>query len=417
LSLPPAPADDDVRALVAEHGSPLWLVDVDRARDRLRAFRAAWDAEWPDVEIVYSYKTNRTRALLHAVAAEGAAPEVVCAAEYALARDVVRAPGWSIVVNGPVKPDALLERAAADGALVVVDSAAELERAAAAGVSRVGIRVTLPGVGAGTSRFGIPPAAVPAAARAARALDLTLEVLHAHVVSTGFRRPLREATHLAESIAVEWPPPPDRHAHAAAVLADLAAELDVDTIDLGGGHPPAPAVADHARAVAATLRERGFAGRLVLEPGRAVVADAVDLALSVAAVKRLDDGTRCVVVDAGTNLLPGALWSWPRLEALGAAPTDPEPALVTGPLCLNVDVLDPAAALPHLEPGDLLLARAVGAYQQVQSTGFGDLHPAVAAYDEGRWHLAARSETIGDVIAGDQAASPFAGISTQEEDE
>ena len=39
----------------------------------------------------------------------------MCAAEYALARDVIGAPGDSIVVNGPAKPDALLERAAADG--------------------------------------------------------------------------------------------------------------------------------------------------------------------------------------------------------------------------------------------------------------------------------------------------------------
>ena len=33
--------------LVAEHGSPLWLADVDRARERLAGFRAAWSAAWP----------------------------------------------------------------------------------------------------------------------------------------------------------------------------------------------------------------------------------------------------------------------------------------------------------------------------------------------------------------------------------
>jgi NADH oxidase (H2O2-forming) len=45
---------------------------------------------------------------------------------------------------------------------------------------------------------------------------------------------------------------------------------------------------------------------LLLEPGRAVVADAVDLLFTVVAVKRLADGGRCLVCDAGTNLLPGA---------------------------------------------------------------------------------------------------------------
>ena len=93
------------------------------------------------------------------------------------------------------------------------------------------------------------------------------------------------------------------------------------------------------------------------------------------AVKRLEDGTTCAIVDAGTNLLPGALWSWPRIEA--AAGAGDRRTLVTGPLCLNVDVLHPAAMLPALRPGDLLLVRAVGAYQQAQSTQFGDLRPAV----------------------------------------
>ena len=103
------------------------------------------------------------------------------------------------------------------------------------------------------------------------------------------------------------------------MLAGLAAELGgVDAIDIGGGIPaaPSPAADAHAAAVADALRAAGFAGRLVLEPGRALVADAVDLACTVVAVKTLADGSPCAVLDAGTNLLPGALWAWPRLEAL-----------------------------------------------------------------------------------------------------
>jgi diaminopimelate decarboxylase len=340
----------------------------------------------------------------------GAGADVVCMAEYELARDVVGADGEAIVVNGPAKPPALLGRAADDGALVIADSAEELRRLAAAGVQRTGLRVSVPGVGIGVSRFGIAPGEVPAAARRARALGLSLEALAAHVVSTGFRRTPAGADHLAAAIAVEWPPSPERHVRAATLLGDLALATGIGTLDLGGGHP---AAAEHAYAVAQALRERGFAGRVVLEPGRAIVADAVDLALSVVAVKRLEDGTRCVIVDGGTNLLPGALWSWPRIEAPGGPATA---TLVTGPLCLNVDVLAPEAMLPELAPGDLLIARAVGAYQQSQSTQFGELRPAVVARDGGRWHLAQRSETIEDVIAGDLAASAVAGGTIEEVD-
>ena len=394
-----------VAALMAEHGSPLWLADVDRARERLSGLRAAWSAVWPDVEISYSYKTNRTTAFLRAFADDGAGAEVVCAAEYALARDVVGVEGARITVNGPAKPDALLARAAADGALVIADSAPELERLAVAGVLRAGIRVGLCGPEGTPSRFGIPPTDVVAAGRRARDLGLALEVLHVHLVSTDFTAELGAGGTgtLAASVRVGWAKAPDVHARAASLLGRLAVELGVDAIDIGGGIPaaPSPAAAAHAAAVADALRAAGFAGRLVLEPGRALVADAVDLACTVVAVKTLGDGGTCAVLDAGTNVLPGALWAWPRLEALeprrGATPT-----LVAGPLCLNIDVVAPAAELGELAAGDVLIAREVGAYQQVQSTQFGDLRPAVVARDGGVWRTARRREELSDLITSER---------------
>jgi hypothetical protein len=111
-----------------------------------------------------------------------------------------------------------------------------------------------------------------------------------------------------------------------------------------------------------------------------------------------------VVADAGTNLLPGALWGPPRIEAVsGGAPAGP--ALVTGPLCLNVDVLHPSIELPHLAAGDVLLVRGVGAYQQTQSTQFGDLRPAVVAHDEGRGWSGVRRGTHQDLLATDAEAA------------
>jgi diaminopimelate decarboxylase len=385
--------------LIAAHGSPLWLVDVDRVRANLRGFRSAWEAAWPDVEVFYSYKTNRLPAILRALAADGAGDEVVCAAEYALARDAIGAAGRDIVVNGPAKPADLLRRAAGDGALVIADSEDELARIAVAGVERIGLRVALPGIGVEPTRFGIAPRALPAAVEHARALGLKIEALGAHLVSTGFERPLARARRLGAAITVRWPPAPGGHARAANRLGRLARRLGIGTIDLGGGFPAAPAVAAHTEAVAKALLDSRFDGRLMLEPGRALVSDAVDLACTVVAVKRLADGTRCVVVDAGTNFLPGALWTWPRIEALEGEPAGP--ALVSGPLCLNVDVLHPATPLPEVAAGDVLIVRAVGAYQQAHATRFGDLQPAVVAREDGRWRVCVRRERLEDLLAGD----------------
>jgi diaminopimelate decarboxylase len=393
-----------VADLLAEHGSPLWLANLDVVRDRQRAFAAAWRAEWPDVEMAYSHKANRLPAILRALAEKGIGHQVACEAEYCMARSVAEASGRSIVVQGPAKPPALLDRAAADGALVIVDTLAELRRLSAAGVTRVGVRVCLPGVGHGTSHFGVPMAEVSMAPRHAAALGLRIEALAVHLVSAGFDRPMAEIPRLASALVVKWPQPPERFAAAAKMLAGLAVRMGVHVIDVGGGFPPAPRESAYARAVTGAIGGAGFEGRVLVEPGRALVADAVDLAATVTAVKRLPDRRRCIVLDAGTNLLPGTLFAWPNIEAPGEHDPAAAPALVTGPLCSNVDVLHPSADLPALSEGDAVVVRGVGAYQQSQSTQFGDLRPAVVARDDGHWQLCSRRERVEDLVATDLGA-------------
>ncbi len=396
----PSATPTRVPELLAQHGSPLWLADVDRVRMRWREFGAAWRAAWPEVEVAYSYKTNRLLAFLVALDGESARPEVVTDAEYELAREVVGAAGGSIVVNGPAKPARLLERAAADGALIIVDSRAELERVAAAGGRRVGLRISVAGFSGRPSRFGIAPREVAAAVRRALALGLRVEALSAHLVSTDFAG----QDGARGPVAVSWPRGPERHVEAATLLARAARELatslglQVETLDLGGGFPAAPAVSEHAHLVAEALHAEGFTGHLLLEPGRAVVHDAVELACTVVADKRLADGTRSVIVDAGTDLVPGAAQSPPPIDAPGN-PGPRTPALLSGPLCLNVDVLHPRAALPPLEPGAALVIGAVGAYAQAASTQFGEPRPAVLAREGGRERLVRRRERLEDVMA------------------
>jgi len=359
--------------------SPVWLADVGRFSSNLHAFTAAWRAHWPRTQVAYSYKTNRLVDFLHAAELAGAGAEVACEAEYELAIAVVETDPRNVVVDGPAKPDSLLARAGAGGALVLADSIAELDRAAAAGVTRVGLRVAVQSFTGAVTRFGIDPREIATAARAAARRGLTVEALSTHLVSTDFEPGTGR-------IVVSWPRPAQEHARAAALLARLARDLRADghatrVLDLGGGFPPAPAVASHARSVAAALRDGDFAGTLLLEPGRAVVADAVDLEFTVVAVKTLADGSRCLVCDAGTNFLPGALTAPPRIEALDAG-GPLSPALVTGPLCLNVDVIHPRAQLPAVAPGARLVARSIGAYQQSTATGFGEAPPPVAVRNQ-----------------------------------
>jgi diaminopimelate decarboxylase len=388
--------------LVAEYGSPLWMVDLDSARDAYRDLSTLFSRAWGDTEIAYSFKTNRLLALLVALTDEGAAAEVVCDAEYALARDILALDGGRIVVNGPAKTSALLDRAASDGALVMCDAADEIDRAAAAGVDRIGLRVSQPGARGAASRFGIPPHEVVAAAARAARVGLLLEALGTHVVSTDVLAPPDAESTLADRVRVLWPRGPEDHMRAARRLARIARELavagnPVRTIDIGGGLPAPADAAGHVHGVTQALQDEGFDGRLVAEPGRALVAAAVDLACTVITVKRLEDGRRAVVVDAGTNHVPGALWQWPNVRSLVDGPSA-RPAMVCGPLCLNIDILHPAADLPDVGPGDLIVIEGVGAYAQSHATQFGDARPAVVARHDGRWTLARRREELSDLI-------------------
>jgi diaminopimelate decarboxylase len=388
---------------VAAFGSPLWRADLDGARDAYRDLSGLLDGAWDDTVIAYSFKTNRLLALLVALTDAGAHAEVVCDAEYALARDILALDGDRIIVNGPAKTDALLTRAARDGALVMCDAPEEVDRAVAAGVARIGFRVRCDGALGATSRFGICPHEVAAAAGRVAAAGLSLEALGTHVVSTDVRESLDPTSSLAGQVRVLWPRGPRDHIRAAQSLARIARELweagypRIGTLDLGGGLPAPDDAAGHVDGIVRALRADGFDGRLVVEPGRALVAAAVDLVCTVIAVKRLDDGRRAVVVDAGTNHVPGALWQWPTVRSLTDGPSAGS-AMVCGPLCLNIDILHPAVDLPDVNPGDLIVIEGVGAYAQSHATQFGDVRPAVMARDGGRWRLARRREDLSDLI-------------------
>ena len=78
--------------------------------------------------------------------------------------------------------------------------------------------------------------------------------------------------------------------------------------------------------------------------------------------------------------------------------------MVAGPLCTNVDVLHPAAPIGAVSEGDAIVIRGLGAYQQTQSTQFGDLRPAVVARDDGHWRLVSRRESVDDLLASDLGA-------------
>src|SRR6478735_1986485 len=130
--------------LAAEHGTPLVVYCEETIRAQARAYRAAA----PDAMVVYGTKAFPNVALLRILAEEGVGADVSTLGELAVA-SAAGISGDRILFHGNNKSDEELRAAAEAGATVVLDAPDEPDRAAAAGVERVLVRLT-PGVDAYT---------------------------------------------------------------------------------------------------------------------------------------------------------------------------------------------------------------------------------------------------------------------------
>jgi diaminopimelate decarboxylase len=214
-----------------------------------------------------------------------------------------------------------------------------------------------------TDKFGIAAERAPALYRRVAA--------HAHLEPVGI------AMHIGSQIR-------DIKAFAAAFerMAEMAeglraAGLEVPRIDLGGGLAVAYGegerdlpLADYGALLARIGRRTG--ARLMIEPGRWLVAGAGVLVTRVITVKQAGD-KRFVVVDAAMNdLIRPTLYDarHPVWTVRQAAAEGAHPATVAGPICESGDVLAVDCPLPTLEPGELIAIGMAGAYGAVMASTY-----------------------------------------------
>ncbi|MCL4244424.1 MAG: alanine racemase [Candidatus Dadabacteria bacterium] len=398
----------DAAALAGKYGSPLFAASAETITGNLETLRREFSSRYPKVAVSYSYKVNSIPGILEVVHRDGTWAEVASGFEYELARRL-GVPGTSIVFNGPYKTREELERALDEGALVNVDNRDELEtlkRIASEGGRNVaaGIRVSTDvGINQLPDRFGfnLESGEAEAAAGECAAAGIRVAGLHIHLTSYIIRPGGGEGSP-ARDIELIWPKDPEAYKRAAENLARLARDLEtrhgirIEYIDMGGGFPSVNALGPYVEAVTEPLLA-GFEGGdpplLILEPGRAVVSDAIDLVSTVVASKALPGGRRAVVIDAGVNLLPTSFWRHQTVELLENPKGEPKETIVYGPLCLQTDIIT-RMSLPPLEPGDMLVVKNVGAYNIPQSGTFIFPRPPVVLVENGMPLVIRERETI-----------------------
>ncbi len=383
-----------MRAQLAEAadrwGTPLYVTDLDVAAANL----AAVQATLPGALVAYAVKANADPQLLRRLVAEGAGCEVVTAVELALATRA-GCPAERIVMNGVGKTDAEAEAALRAGVLVNAESLDELDALLALSIpdARIGLRLN-PGMaaathphlatGAATSKFGIPVAAHLDALDRCRRAGVAPESVGAHIGSD-----------IAE---------PGTYAELAGRMIRAAASAGTAWIDLGGGWASVD--------VAAALGDAARRLRVIVEPGRSLVADAGWLVTRVVRVQPRD-GMTYLVADAGmSELIRPVMYGADHpvaLVAAGAPLASSGRIDLAGPVCEAGDVvahdigrwLD-SGELAVAGTGALLAVERAGAYGAAMASVYnGRPRPAEVVLEGGVARLSRRRETLEDLVSRD----------------
>ncbi|MDQ7055327.1 MAG: alanine racemase [Persephonella sp.] len=377
-----------ISELVEKFGSPLFVISEKKLREKFRQIYNAFSTRYPNVQFGWSYKTNYLKAVCAVLHQEGAIAEVVSAFEYEKARNL-GIEGKEIIFNGPHKPVEILEVAASEGAKIHIDhfdEITDLEKIAEklGKQIKVAIRINMDtGIHPQWDRFGFnleTGQALDAVKRIASGGKLVLNGLHCHI-----------GTFILE---------PEAYGREVEKMVKFAYEVEdnfgfkIEYLDIGGGFPSknrlkgtylppdvaVPPVDEYAEKITESLYSNlrpGDFPKLILETGRAIVDEAEYLITTVFASKRLPDGRKAYIADAGVNLLFTAFWYKFNIEIDREVQGSNEPAVIYGPLCMNIDIIDEGTMLSPLERGTRLIFSPVGAYNNTQWMQFIEYRPNV----------------------------------------
>lgn len=145
--------------------------------------------------------------------------------------------------------------------------------------------------------------------------------------------------------------------------------------------------------------------KLVIEPGRAIVANAGTTLYKVGATKLTAGGKNYVFVDGGMADNPRtALYDAVYEAALANRMNDPEDTTYTvaGKCCESGDILIKAIELPHTLRNDFLAIASTGAYNYSMASHYNRLrNPAVVLVENGNSKVIVKRETYEDLIKND----------------
>ena len=410
-----------LEALARQYGTPLYVYSAAQIIERLNLFQQAFAGR--EHLVCYAVKANSSLAILKLLADRGAGFDIVSGGE--LERIIAAAPGavGRAVFSGVGKTEAEIDRALEVGILEFnVESEAELQLLAKRSRrlktrARFALRVnpdvfaeTHPYISTGLRehKFGID---IRKAADIYRSAARN-KWLEPHGVSVHIGSQIRSASPFGAAME-----------RVSKLVAQLNREgISLRVVDAGGGlgidyhsapatrtlrreprgadgSDPAVKVAEYASAIEKALA--AFDGKLLIEPGRFIVAQAGALVTRVLNVKQNGRKT-FVITDAAMNDLirPALYQAFHEIVPVRPRTGRARSVDVVGPVCETGDFFARDRRLKPVEPGDLLALLDAGAYGMAQSSNYNSrLRPAEVLVEGKSHRLIRRREELKDLLA------------------
>jgi diaminopimelate decarboxylase len=408
----------DVKALVEQFGSPLYILDEVTLRAACQQYRDAFKQYYPgESQVLYASKAWNCLAVCAIVGSEGLGIDVVSGGELYTALEAGLSPG-KLYLHGNNKSQDELQLAIGSGCTIMIDNWLELQtlvaltKAATAPV-RIMLRLT-PGIECHTheyirtghidSKFGFDPNAVDEVfAFVSQHPTLQFVGLHAHIGSQIFALQPHEDL---GAVMVNW-------------LSKAASHgLAIQELNIGGGlgiryteSDDPPSIEQWVQTVAQSVAKACQAEhiplpKLLAEPGRSLIGAAGITAYTIGGQKTVPGIRTYLSVDGGMSDNPRPITYQSVYRAVIAnqmsAPLT-ETVTIAGKHCESGDILIKDAQLPPTTPGDILVVLCTGAYNYSMSSNYNRLpRPAAILVNAGEANLILQRETLADLLRQDR---------------
>ncbi len=395
--------------IAAQYGTPCYVYSKKTLTENFKTFDEAFAQHAH--RICYAVKANSNLAILNLFALMGSGFDIVSLGELERVLASGGAPS-KIIFSGVGKKSHEMARALEVGIHCFnIESEAELERlnAIAAGqnkIASISLRInpnidarTHPYIATGLNenKFGIAyQDIIPLIAKFKKLSHLKLIGISQHIGSQ-----LTEISPFTDAV--------DRLLEVVDTLSNQ--NIQLQHINIGGGlgvpyqHETPPTIAEYAKTLITQFAP--YSEDIILEPGRALVADAGILLTSVEYLKQTEHKNFAIVDAAMNDLLRPALYqAWHQISPVLPRENLPKKMYdIVGPVCESADFLGKDRELA-LEVGDLLAIHTAGAYGFSMSSNYNSRpRAAEVIVSQDKTHLIRERETIDELFAREKIIS------------